>query len=118
MIFQLKNGFKACRTANVFQSNKYTVTKRADADTMRVCPALVKVTNNVVLAIAGIGANLSMLSSVSSYNIRSDIWCGDLPPLNIARDNASACILKGKVYVFCGMGDYRTINTIEEILET
>ena len=52
-IFQLKNGFKECRVLKVFQNKNYTSTKRADADTDRLHPALVKLTTNMVLAIGG-----------------------------------------------------------------
>ena len=102
----------------VFQNNKYTETKRAGADMARLNPALVKLTIDKVLAIAGTDHDsCDALFSVSSYDIKRDTWQIDLPKLNTARDAASACVLKANVYVFCGMDDYRAMNTIEVISE-
>ena len=100
-IFQLKNGLTECRMVKVFQNNKYTETKRAGADMARLNPALVKLTIDKVLAIAGTDHDsCDALFSVSSYDIKRDTWQIDLPKLNTARDAASACVLKANVYVF------------------
>ena len=66
----------------VFEDNKYIVTKRADADTARFSPSLVKLTTSNVLVIGGrIPGTTTYLSTVSCYNITSDTWKGDYPQL-------------------------------------
>ena len=81
----------------VLPNDKYSVTKKADADTKRLYPALTGVTGGA-LVIGG-----RDLSSVSKYNIASDIWEGGLPPLDQDRSSASACTLQAKIYVFTGL---------------
>ena len=99
----------------VLPNGKYNMTKKANADTKRRFPALSGVTGGV-LTIAGLS-----LSSVSKYDIATDSWLVGLPPLNKARERASACALKAKIYVFCGKeGSYALsdLNSIEVISET
>ena len=95
------------------------MTHRANADIERLYPALGKVTGGV-LVIAGIDSwYFTNLSTVSRYNIASDTWEGLNPKLNIARYSHSVCVLKGMIYVFCGI-DYTHsfLNSIEVISET
>ena len=59
------------------------------------------------------------LSTVACYNIGSDTWEGNYPQLIQARSGASACVLKGMIYVFCGQfGCGRDLNSIETISES
>ena len=72
----------------VLENNRYSVTPRADADTKRFGPALTAVTGGL-LSIGGMDwGTKTWFSSVSYYELTSD--------------NASACVHKGMVYVFCG----------------
>ena len=101
-IFQIGSRSTERRILKVFLPNrKYTVTQRSNAVTERWLPALTKVTGGV-LVIGGIYPGIGTVSTVSLYDITTDIWKGIKPQLNIARVNASACTLKGKIYVFCG----------------
>ena len=82
--------------------------------------ALVKATSNVVFAIGGMqNGSCINLPDVSCYSIESDIWYVGNPQLNIGRMCASACALKGMIYVFCGK-NYKNphLNSIEAISET
>ena len=86
----------------VQQNNNYTVSPRADADTARNGQALTVVAGGL-LSIAGFNHRTrTRLTSVSFYDITSDIWGSVWYELNIARVAASACVLQAKVYVFCG----------------
>ena len=73
-----------------------------------------------VLVIGGTDGHYKQFSTVSFYNIDSDTWQGCMSKLNTARADASACVLKGIVYVFCGTvtGYPYCINSIEAISET
>ena len=116
-IFQLMNNSTECRLAKVFPNGVYSISPRANADRKRASSALVKVTSNQVLVIAGSNPSLCIsLPTVSSYDFSSNIWSGGLPPLNTARIAPSACVLSKKVYVFCG-GNYSLgfQNSIEVI---
>ena len=58
----------------VLANNKYTANPRADADMKRNFPALAKV-KAAVLFIGGLDiGNCTNLSTVSRYNIETDIW--------------------------------------------
>ena len=98
----------------VFANNKYRFTPKADADTSRSYPALVAVTSKV-LAIDGTDSRSTRLSTVSCYSIAENTWKQDYPKLNIARFLASACVLRGMVYVFCGDNYSRSFSSIEVI---
>ena len=104
----------------VLTSMRYTMTPRAKADTQRVSPTLVSLINKV-LAIGGYDRFITnYLSTVSSYNIKNDIWKGALPHLNQARWKASGCVLQATVYVFCGCNAYNLggdLSSIEAISE-
>ena len=85
---------------------------------MRYLPALAK-TNGRVLVIAGIDPVFKIATStVFSYDIASNAWNDGHPLLIEARSRASACVLQGTVYVFCGESIYGVINSIEAISET
>lgn len=103
----------------VMPLNMYTVSfAKENADTRRYQPCLVKATNKV-LVIAGYDLDTwSALSTVSSYDILSDSWSGNLPKLNVTRCSASVCLLKATIYVFCGNYNGECLNTIETISET
>jgi len=77
----------------------------------------VAVTDGVfVLGGFTVGKDSDSPSTVSFYSMTSDTWIGDYPQLNTSRQEASACALKEKVYVFCGnAGSYKPINSIERI---
>ena len=98
----------------VLQNSKYSILKRADAETKKNFPALVSVSGKVFAIGGEVPRTRIYLSSVSSYDINSNTWNGDLPPLNTVRAGASACMLGAMVYVFCGFS-YRTVDTIERI---
>ena len=106
---------------NIVAKNNYTVTSRANADMQRNWISLVTVTGNEVFAIGGgvpDNDTFKILNSVSYYDIAKNIWEGGFPKLIQARCNASACTLKGIVYVFCGWDEYsRKTNSIESISE-
>ena len=88
-----------------------------------------KMTGEMVLAIGGLVyasgidynglsyRTITNLATVSSYNLERDTWQGDLAQLNTARNEASACTLAGKVYVFGGQHGEVSINSIETIYE-
>ena len=91
------------------------MTSGADADIERRLSTLTAMTVRV-LVIGGVDRLRGALSTVSSYNIASDTWEVDLPVLNQARRNASACVLNTIVYVFCGHAGYGPyLNSIEVI---
>ena len=97
-------------------NSKCTITKRKSADTEIWSPALcLSTAADRVFVIGGyksiyMGENESktvFLSSVSSFNIARNTWQSGLPELRYPRHSASACVLKGMVYVFCGLfSDY------------
>ena len=62
---------------------------------------------------------MTVLSSVSYYNIAEDKWSDsqsiDLPPLNQAREAAAACCLADQVYIFAGGNGQSHLNSIEKI---
>ena len=78
----------------VMALNMYTVSfAKENADTRRYQPSLVSVTGKV-LVIAGYDLDTwNALSTVSSHDIKSDTWQGNLPKLNVTRCSASACVL-------------------------
>ena len=80
----------------VVKNNRYSVIVRANSDTVRWGPTLVKV-GEKVLAIGG-----DVLSTVSAHDLKTDRWIGNLPRLNDNNRSASACILADHVYLFCG----------------
>ena len=59
--------------SKVLANNEYTVEAKAAAYTMRQFPALLTVTNKV-LVIAGRVPGAEYLFTVSSYNIQNDKW--------------------------------------------
>ena len=74
-------------------NGKYSMTPKANADTKRSAATLVAVADRV-LALLDWNSDLKKgLSTVSSYNISSGTWSGDLPKLDRPRDHASACVL-------------------------
>ena len=102
----------------VLRNNKFTWTKKADADRRRYDTALAAVSNKVFM-IAGYVYVNGYSSTVSCYDIASDTWEGLNAKLNIARSGHSACALKKMIYVFSGCnGDYKRLNSIEVISET
>ena len=107
-IFQLLHNSTQCRTLKVIK-NKYTVTPRAAADKPRQFPALTKVTGGV-LVIAGYVPGTDVTPTVSRYDITTDTWEGLSQQMNIARNQHSACNIKGTVYIFCGFGDQKLGN--------
>ena len=97
-------------------NNKYTVTPKADSDLAREFQALAAVTDAVFSIGGWLRGTNTYLSSVSSYNITSNTWRGDLPELIEARYSGSACVLGAMIYVFCGKNySNRCINSIETI---
>ena len=104
----------------VLKNNKFTRTRKADAVINYNLSALAAVSKKVFM-IAGFDIHTQThLATVSYYEISKNTWTGLEPKLNIARSSASACALKGKVYVFCGSGKGKDIflNSIEMISET
>ena len=83
------------------ENNKYRVSPRTAADTIRFRVTLVAVTDGV-FAIGGFDEDYTDLSTVSYYDIKKNIWIVGYPKMHIARFNASACFFKATVYVFCG----------------
>ena len=94
------------------------MTAKADSDTAREWPALAGLTRGVLFIAGGIPDAIGCLSTVSKYDISDDTWSGGYPQLQTARGNASACILKTFVYVFCGYNSCGYLNSIEVISET
>ena len=66
-----------------------------------------------MLEIAGFDG--TSLRIVSSYDIDSDTWIGNLPNLNQARYGAGAVFSGAHVFVFCGNNGNNFMNTIEKI---
>ena len=75
----MKNDSKKCRSLKVLEDLSYKVTPKSNADVKRTLPALVKLTNKVLVIIAG--NDCRVLNSVSSYKIESDVWLNNLPKL-------------------------------------
>ena len=71
---------------------------------MRTDAALVAVPDGV-FATGGYDENWANLSTVSYYDIKNNVWIAGYPQLYKARFNASACVFKATVYVFCGYND-------------
>ena len=100
----------------VVPNNKYTVIDRKSPDLLRYWPAVVKVGYRV-LVIGGLDNNLviSTRSSVSSHNLKTNTWTGNLPKLNTPRVCSAACLLAGNVYVFAGHQEEEEFHSIEKI---
>ena len=53
------------------------------------------------------------LASVERYSLGTDSW-SPMPDMNVRRQNASACTLGLKIYVFCGYDPVEDfMNTVE-----
>ena len=103
----------------VLQNNKFTRTSKADADISRGEQSIVAVNNKVFMIAGWVSGSWTCLSTVSCYEIAKNTWECLKPKLNIARRSASACTLKGMIYLFCGSDkNYRFLNSIEMISET
>ena len=95
---------------------KYTVNQQKHSDKVRWSPAVVFVHMLDLVLVIG-GNNAGYLNSVSVHSVQFNTWYRMHQKLNVARANASACILGTIIYVFCGTtNDYPTFtNTIEKI---
>ena len=103
----------------VLQNNKFTRTSKADADISRGEQSIAAVNNKVFMIAGWVSGSWTCLSTVSCYEIAKNTWECLKPKLNIARRSASACTLKGMIYLFCGSDkNYRFLNSIEMISET
>ena len=111
IIFQLQHNSVSCRMLEIVRGNRYSVSARTNSDTLRWGPTLAKVFEKV-LAIGG-----DVLLTVSSYDFQTDRWVGNLPRLNRNNRSASACLLAGYVYLFCGNNGRHTncLGSIEKI---
>ena len=68
--------------------------------------------NQSVLAIGGT-LDDTCSSTVARHDLAEDSW-SEMPSLNVARSQASSCILGRRVYVFGGCGDGESyLNSIE-----
>ena len=117
-IFQLKDGSTTFRMLNypeldpqnasaVQNQERAKVIAKADTDTARHRPAIAVATDQLFVIGGGYSQpdTYRRLATVSSYNLTTDTWEGCQPQLIQAREMASACVLQGTVYVFCGWND-------------
>jgi len=56
-----------------------------------------------VFAVGG-SIGIQAVNTVERYSIKSDVWMA-MPELNIARSNASACVISDHLYVFGGKNE-------------
>ena len=96
------------------QKDVYKVVIKENSNTCRSLPALTSI-GEQVLTIGGFDSNIHYLRTVSSYQVKDNMWIEDLPQMNERRYGASACHLLKYVYVFAGREGRICLNSIEKI---
>lgn len=91
-------------------------TGMAAALTHRAAPSICNYVEEFIFFSGGFDPNtMESIKTVDIYDVHTDRWSTDAPPLNQARAFHSSCALGNMLYVLCGRQKNRLINSIESI---
>lgn len=90
----------------------------AAALTHRAAPSICNYVEEFIFFSGGFDPNtMESIKTVDIYDVHTDRWSTDAPPLNQARAFHSSCALGNMLYVLCGRQKNRLINSIDLVIE-
>ena len=112
-LFQVREGTaQGCRWVD---QQGFRTTQETPMSSYRSDFAICSMQEEKFVFVAGGLNETGILNSVDRFNIQAKKW-ETMPQMNIARQGAGSCSMKGEVYVFCGVtNNYVILNSVEKL---